>query len=71
MSFVIWAQRRGVEGNQIRSKRIVVGVRSDVQLSSLCGIEDYIYNNTNYFLLGVIIRRTTSKSAGKGLGYSL
>ena len=38
-----------------------------MQLSSLCGIEKYIYNNTNYVLLGVIIRRTTGKSAGKGL----
>jgi hypothetical protein len=38
-----------------------------VQLSSLCGFEKYIYNNTNYVLLGVIIRRTTGKSAGKGL----
>ena len=27
MSFVIWAPRRGIEGNQIRSKRIVVYVR--------------------------------------------
>jgi hypothetical protein len=39
-----------------------------VQLSSLCGIEKYIYNNTNYVLLGIIMRRTTGKSAGKGLG---
>jgi hypothetical protein len=26
MSFVIWARQRGIEGNQIRSKRIVVDV---------------------------------------------
>jgi hypothetical protein len=48
----------------------VVDVGFGCATSSLCGIEEYIYNNTNYFLLGVIIRRTTGKSAGKGLGHS-
>jgi CubicO group peptidase (beta-lactamase class C family) len=55
----------GRDGSDVHSEAELIDLISrQKSLNNVPG-EKYIYSNTNYFLLGVVIRRTTGKSLGQ------